>query len=592
MDRTYRGKYTVLGGNPRLASYIGCQACVSFWPHLCYNAGNMLKNAQEHIARAVSELYDVELEPQVSVPEEQFGDVASNVAMQLAKQVGQPPREIAEQIAERLRENANFNDVSVAGPGFLNIRFADSFLASMLGQPLEETLAGKHIVTEYSDPNVFKVLHVGHLYTSIIGDAIARLYELYGAKVERVNFGGDVGLHVAKAMWGIITHIGGELPEAVEAVPHEELADWIAQRYVEGNAAYESDPDAKAVIVDYNKAIYELHDKDEKDSNFARIYWMCRQACYDYFNAFYDRIGTPFDRYYPESLTAPEGLRVVKEQLGNGVFEISDGAVIFDGEKYGLHKRVFINSNGLPTYEAKDVGLSMLKWQDYHFDESVIITGNDILEYMKVVIKSIEQFAPEPAQRTRHITHGMVKLQGGVKMSSRLGNFIKATDILDMVTAAIGEQGDASTVLAATKYAFLKQSIGQDIWFDVEESIATHGNSGPYLQYAHARARSILNKKEDHGPETHIADLEPGERTLVRKLVEYPAATRKALDELSPHIVCGYLYELAQTFNRFYENNQVIDSEREKARLVLVKHYAEILKSGLNLLGIEATDRM
>lgn len=548
---------------------------------------------QKSIALVVSELFDTTIQPQVSVPEEQFGDVSSNVAMQLAKDLGKSPREIAELIAQKLRENTNFLEVAVAGPGFLNIRFVDSFLASLLTRPLERQLDGKHIVTEYSDPNVFKVLHVGHLYTSIIGDAIARLYELYGARVERVNFGGDVGLHVAKAMWGIIQHIGGELPDVIAEVPESERADWISRRYVEGNTAYESDEEAKKRIVDYNAAIYDLHSSDDRQSPFAQIYWTCRQWCYDYFDAFYARIQTPFDRYYPESLTAPEGLRVVKEQLEKGVYELSDGAVIFDGERYGLHKRVFINSNGLPTYEAKDVGLSMLKWRDYQYDENVIITGNDILEYMKVVIKSIEQFAPEPARRTTHITHGMVKLQGGVKMSSRLGNFIKATDILDMTAEAIGDQGNNSTVLAATKYAFLKQSIGQDIWFDLEESIATHGNSGPYLQYAHARARSIIKKKSSGAQmELSIVDLEPQERSLCRKLAEYHAATHKALDELSPHVVCGYLYELAQTFNRFYENNQVIGHEREAQRLYLVEHYADTLKNGLSLLGIEAPEQM
>jgi len=554
----------------------------------------MLKNVQDSIAQTISSLFGVEIAPQVSIPEEQFGDVSTNIAMQLSKELSKNPRDIAEQIAERLRKNTDFSEVIVAGPGFLNIRLSDNTLLKQLTTSQEKTLAGKHVVAEYSDPNVFKVLHVGHLYTSIIGDAIARLYELYGANVARVNFGGDVGLHVAKAMWGIITHLGGELPDQIRKIAEDERADWISQRYVEGNAAYESGDEAKKLIVDYNKAVYELHNSGEKETPFAQIYWTCRQWCYDYFNAFYARIHTPFDKYYPESLTAPEGLRVVKEQLEKGVYELSDGAVIFDGEKYGLHKRVFINSSGLPTYEAKDVGLSMLKWQDYHFDESVIITGNDILEYMKVVIKSIEQFAPEPAERTKHITHGMVKLQGGVKMSSRLGNFIKATDILDMTAEAIGDQGGEQTVLAAVKYAFLKQSIGQDIWFDVNESIATQGNSGPYLQYAHARARSILRKKEGQAAGEIDVDspLEAEERTLVRKLAEYSVATKKALDDLSPHIVCGYLYELAQTFNRFYESNKVIGSDRETIRLALIFKYAETLKSGLELLGITAPDQM
>ncbi|MFZ2513151.1 MAG: arginine--tRNA ligase, partial [Candidatus Saccharimonadales bacterium] len=305
------------------------------------------------------------------------------------------------------------------------------------------------------------------------------------------------------------------------------------------------------------------------------------------------------------------------------------------GEKFGLHTRVFVNSEGLPTYEAKDVGLSMKKWEDYHFDSSVIITGNDIVEYMKVVLKAIEQFEPNLAQRTRHITHGNVKLAGGVKMSSRKGNFLRAVDVIDEAAAANREatgQENVSTVLAAIKYSFLKNRIGGDIIFDPKESVALEGNSGPYLQYAHARARSILAKyqapstndqtnskseipnahakvetvilndsEESFVPEGDLSTplrsaqddtLQLGERLLTRKLTEYPEVIQKATQELMPHHICTYLYELAQEFNRFYEKNRVIGDDREALRLGLVETYADTLKAGLELLGIHAPERM
>jgi arginyl-tRNA synthetase len=275
------------------------------------------------------------------------------------------------------------------------------------------------------------------------------------------------------------------------------------------------------------------------------------------------------------------------------VYEESDGAIVFNGEKYGLHTRVFINSHGLPTYEAKDVGLIMQKWQDYHFDQSLVITGNDIVEYMKVVLKSIEQFEPELAKRSRHLPHGNVKLAGGVKMSSRKGNVLLALDVLEAARAANREligQDNEQTVLGAVKYAFLKQRIGGDIVYDPKESVSLEGNSGPYLQYAHARARSILKKSDaEHAvPE----NLEPGERSLVRKISEYAEVVDAAVSELMPHHICTYLYELAQVFNRFYEHNRVIGSEREPARLRLVKQYADTLQHGLELLGIQAPERM
>jgi arginyl-tRNA synthetase len=459
------------------------------------------------------------------------------------------------------------------------------------------------VVTEYSDPNPFKVLHAGHLYTSVVGDAISNLFEQAGAEVHRVNFGGDVGLHVGKTMWAILRRLGGENPEKLAEIPAGEHAEWMAAAYVEGTNAYEDDETAKAEIIALNKRVYQLHNDQDHDSPFAQIYWACREWSYEYFDAFYARIGTKFEKYYPESQTAPTGLETVKSHIGD-VYEESNGAIIFDGEKHGLHTRVFINSEGLPTYEAKDVGLIMKKWQDYHFDLSVVITGNDIVEYMKVVLKSIEQFQPELTARSRHLTHGQVKLQGGVKMSSRKGNFLRAVDVLDAAAEAnqkLTGQANEDTVLGAVKYAFLKNRTGGDIIYDPEESVSLEGNSGPYLQYAHARARSILRKADEAGNAGRVSlqeaveggtELQPDERSLVRKLSEASEVIDKAVNEIMPHHICTYLYELAQTFNRFYEKNRVIGDDRQALRLSLVDAYTARLKQGLTLLGIASPEKM
>ena len=577
----------------------------------------MKSELERAVASAVQDLFGIEVLVELTRPEVQFGDFASNVALQLAKQISKSPREIGEEIAEKLRLDERIADVSVAGPGFLNLTLSNSALFASLNKTLGRPLQGHTIVTEYSDPNPFKVLHAGHLYTSIVGDAISNILQHAGARVHRVNFGGDVGLHVGKTMWAITRELGGENPEGLAGIPASERSEWMARCYVTGTNAYEDDEAARGEIIALNKRVYQLHTDADHDSPFAQIYWTCRQWSYDYFNAFYTRIGSGFERYYPESQTAPVGLVAVKEQLARGVFTESDGAVVFDGEKYGLHTRVFINSEGLPTYEAKDVGLSLKKWEDYHFDQSVIITGNDIVEYMKVVLKAIEQFEPNLAQRTRHMTHGNVKLAGGVKMSSRKGNFLRAVDVLDAAAEAnrqaTGSESE-STVLAAIKYSFLKNRIGGDIIFIPEESVALEGNSGPYLQYAHARARSILAKssssvilseveessdtQEDlstsplHSGSAQDDKLQPEERLLVRKLTEYPEVVARATTELMPHHVCTYLYELAQEFNRFYENNRVIGDDRQQLRLGLVESYADTLKEGLALLGIHAPERM
>ena len=547
------------------------------------------------LAATVQELFNVETRIDLSRPESQFGDYATNVALQLAKQVGKNPREVAEQIIANLRERLGdtVREISIAGPGFINVFMSDTSLWKAVDAKPATPLSGQNVVTEYSDPNPFKVLHAGHIYTSIVGDAISNLLEHAGAEVHRVNFGGDVGLHVGKTMWAILQELNGEYPEKLKDIPEDGRSEWLATCYVRGTAAYEDDESAKASIIELNKRVYQLFDTNDHDSSFAQIYWTCRQWSYDYFNAFYDRIGTKFEKYYPESVTAPIGLRTVKEELAKGVYEESNGAVVFNGEKYGLHTRVFINSHGLPTYEAKDVGLIMAKWQDYHFDKSVVITGNDIIEYMKVVLKSIEQFAPELAQRSVHLTHGNVKLAGGVKMSSRKGNIFRAVDVLNAAADANREstgRNDEQAELGAVKYAFLKQRIGADIIYDPKESVSLEGNSGPYLQYAHARARSILTKAVIE--QADLPELQDDERNLLRKLSEYVEIVDRATTELLPHHICTYLYELAQEFNRFYERNRVVGDERQNVRLQLVQRYADILKSGLGLLGITAPERM
>lgn len=541
----------------------------------------------------VKELFTVDVDVLLTRTDEQFGDYATNVALQLSKQVGKNPREIAQAIADKLAHES-IQKVEIAGPGFINVTLSDALLIEQLQKEPSKKWQGKTVVTEYSDPNPFKPLHAGHLYTTLVGDSVARLFEAAGAKVVRINYGGDVGLHVGKSMWAIVKHLGGELPEKLNDIPENDRAAWMGARYVEGNNAYEDDESVKAEIVATNKRVYQLHAENDHDSPFAQIYWTCRTWSYGYFETLYSELQVhPFDRVIPESEVTPLGIKTVREQLEKGVYKESDGAIVFEGEPHGLHTRVFINSEGLPTYEAKDVGLMLTKWQDYHYDLSYYITANEQAQYFQVMFKSIEQFLPEAATKAVSMTHGTVKLAGGVKMSSRKGNIVSALDIIDAAHQAGKDSGRAvneEATLAAIKYAFAKSRIGGDIIYDPKESIALEGNSGPYLQYAHARARSILSKS--NAQNQAIQDLTPGERTLVRKLAEYSEAIDKATADLMPHHICTYLFELAQAFNRFYENNRVIGDERESQRRTLVELYADVLKNGLGLLGIHAPDRM
>lgn len=551
------------------------------------------------IARIVKNLYDVDVDVEMTRPEAQFGDWATNVALQLAKPLGKNPREIAEEIAEALRVAGEYADVTVAGPGFINITLGESALLAAIRQEPARVYDGHTIVFEYSCPNAFKELHTGHLYQTVFGDIASRLMLVGGARLQRTSFGGDVGLHVAKCLWGMREELGGEHPEKLATVV---VADpfarsrWISSCYVRGAKAYEEDAVVKAAIDELNKTIYEFHSANDHESNLAKIYWTTRQWSYDYFDAFYQLIDVEKLRYYPESETAVVGMKVIGEQLEKGTLKESDGAVVFEGdESQHLHTRVFVTSKGLPTYETKDIGVIWMEKEDYDFAHRYLLTGNDQKEYMRVVFAAAETFRPELKGTMTHLTNGTVKFADGKKMSSRLGNVTRALDVIDSVREKVRELVTDETLiepvtLGAIKYAFARYKLGGDIAFDVEETVSLQGNSGPYLQYAHARARSILTKVTTGWQ--YPSTVHEEDRSLMRKLSEYHEIVELAARALEPHHICNYLFELAQEFNRYYEKSQVVGSDKEAHRAGLVAVYADTLAAGLTVLGIHAPERM
>lgn len=602
-----------------------------------------MEKIRELLKSAILALYDIETEVDlVEAPKETGADFATNLAMGLVKSLKRNPMEVAEEIRVRVLEldeqEKSISEIEIARPGFINIKLSDGFYSQELEKYQKDFLKNisqneylnKTVICEFSDPNPFKILHVGHLYTSMVGDAISRIVEFAGGNVIRANFGGDVGLHVAKNMYALLKH----KDEISDLMTVSEKTELLSKTYVEGSTAYEEDEEAKKKIIEINKKVYEIAEAGESvitdleelvedgksaqenldELELAKIYYWGRKASYQYFEDFYNRIGVKFDRYYPESTVVAKGLEMVTKGLSDGVYEESDGAVVFKGEKYGLHTRVFINKNGLPTYEAKDIGLIFTKWEDYHFDKSIIITGNDIIDYMKVVLKSVEQYAPELPERTLHITHGQVKLPGREKMSSRKGNFLKAIDVIDLISGELvkvqeevsrnkGEgmsSGvDPKILFGAIRYTFLKYKVGGDIIFDVKESVSMTGNSGPYLQYSAVRAQKVLGKilesqveKLNKKVEQKDWILEGSEKNLIKKIMQYKKVLDEVVDELSPSKLCTYLYEIAQDFSRFYENVQVVGSEFEVERGVIVLAYLKVLTHGLSILGIEIPEKM
>ncbi|HEY4510472.1 MAG TPA: arginine--tRNA ligase, partial [Candidatus Paceibacterota bacterium] len=311
----------------------------------------IIKNALTHFSIQNTE---VNLEPTEDL---EHGDYSTNVALRYAKELGQSPLKLAEKIVSEFLKNKpeGVEKVDIAGPGFINFYLSPEVLRKNIETIIKNgeaygkntNLKGQKVMVEYTDPNPFKEFHIGHLMSNAIGESISRIIEVNGAEVKRANYQGDVGMHVAKAIWGVVKS---------EEKDYESIRLW-GEAYVSGARAYEENEESKKEILEINKKIY-----DHSDEEINAIYDKGRKASLDHFEDLYRKLGTKFDFYFFESETGDFGKKIVEENIGK-IFEKSDGAIIFPGEKHGLHTRVFINSEGLPTYEAKELGLAKIKYE-------------------------------------------------------------------------------------------------------------------------------------------------------------------------------------------------------------------------------------
>jgi arginyl-tRNA synthetase len=552
---------------------------------------NQLRTA---VNLAVEELFKVQLNAEIAFTDEIFGDYSTNVALQLAQKLNQPAHEIARLLQPVLAKKLEHivDQVDTAEAGFINFRLNDKELIRLSVEAVGYTPKNYHdqtVVIETNNPNPFKDLHIGHAYNSIVADTLANVLEKAGGQVHRVSYHGDVGLHVGKSMWAILKTIDGDINK-LHAVAQEDRPGFLSQKYGEGAHAYETDESAKVEIENLANQSFEL-----SDDLYRQVYEICKDWSVQYFDTTFALMGSrPVERRYMEREVDPAGRSIVEANLGT-IFQKSDGAVIFPGENYGLHTRVFINSRGKTLYEARDLGLIQLKTNDFHPDSSFIITAAEQKDYFEVVLRAADLCLPEQAGKTHNIPTGTVKLPSG-KMSSRSGDVVNIAWLFDELTDALKKRGatDSSLhdgLIGALRYTMLKTHIGSDIVFDINEAISLDGNSGPYLQYAHARARSVLDKSTIEAA-TGSDKLEKNERSLARKISQYPDILDNASADLMPHLVCNYLYELAQEFNKFYEVDRIIGDSREAIRLELVQNYAQLLKNGLILLGIPAPERL
>ncbi len=529
-----------------------------------------------------------------------YGDYSTNIAMVCAKKLGKNPRELAQEFVTALDGKiSRVAKIDIAGAGFINFHLDRNFFSEKIAGILNagdvwgknESLTGKKIIVEYTDPNPFKEFHVGHLFTNAVGESIARLFMASGADVKRVNYQGDVGLHVAHAIWGM-QKLGHDMEGNFTARD-------LGRAYTLGANAYKEDPSAQVEIREINKKVYE-----RSDESINALYDKGREVSLAYFETIYAIVDTQFDEYFFESDTGPKGKEIIVSN--QDIFPESDGARIFDGEKYGLHTRVFLNKEGLPTYEAKELALAKVKEERLGtYDLSVIATANEISEYFKVLKKAMSFVYPELETKTEHVGHGTVRLSTG-KMSSRTGDVIPAIDFIDEVADTAMAKMDAGgktapeeslardIAMGAIKYATLRGSIRQDSIFDKEKALSFEGDSGPYLQYTHARILSTETKAREAGilSDTKTAPETPYE--IERLVYRFPEVMLQAQIERAPHHVTGFLTELAGAFNTFYAHEKIADTEDVHApyKLSLASAVRITIKNGLWALGIKAPDRM
>ena len=570
----------------------------------------MKNEIKKIIEKAIKDLSEESLDFSVEVPSDKnHGDYSTNVALILAKKTNKNPVETANLIKEKLENIATlkhnlFKKVEVADPGFINFFIADKFFIDNLKRINKnygkgEELKNQKVMIDYTDPNILKEFHIGHLLSNSIGESLSRIFEFQGAKVKRVCYQSDVGISVAKAVWGILQN-KNNFPK--DSAKFSEKIKFLADAYVLGSEKYEADENVKKEIIELNKKIFTHSDKEIND-----FYDKGKKWSLEHFDEIYKKLGTKFDYLIFESQVADLGKKIVANGLQKGIFEEGEnGAVIFKGEKYGLHTRVFVNSEGLPTYEAKDLGLAEIKYKKYAYDKSVIITGNEVNEYFKVMLCAMSQINPNLAEKTKHIGHGMLRLPEG-KMSSRTGKVITGESLINKVEELVKEkiktrelsekeklEISEKVAIGAIKYSILKQSIGSDIIYDFDKSISFEGDSGPYLQYAYTRAESVLRKAKAEGVKPSFKKV-PAEISQFEKQMSYfPETVLKASEAFQPHFLVLYLTELASEFNNYYAKNKIVDKKNEFSvyRVALTNAFATIMKNGMWMLGIETLEKM
>lgn len=587
----------------------------------------------EAVAKAVKELYGVDAAPSSITPQTTRKDFEGNLTIVVfpwVKAARKAPEAVGKEIGDWLVENEPAVDRYNVVKGFLNLVIEPTFWSSVLQHILEtkdygtvtSTEESPLVMIEYSSPNTNKPLHLGHVRNILLGDSLSRILGACGNRVVRTNIVNDRGIHICKSMlawqkWG-----DGVTPEKAGKKGDHLIGDFYVLFDKHFKAEVKelmekgmSEDEAKNASPLMAEAREMLRRWEAKDPEIRSLWEMMNSWVYAGFDETYDRMGVGFDKIYYESSTYLKGKEKVLEGLKKGLmYRKDDGSVWADLTSDGLDHKLLLRSDGTSVYMTQDIGTAQMRFADYPIDRMIYVVGNEQNYHFQVLSLLLDRLGFQWGKDLVHFSYGMVELPEG-KMKSREGTVVDADDLMDeMVTTAravSGERGQLEGAseeevkditemvgLGALKYFLLKVDPRKNMTFNPKESIDFNGNTGPFIQYTHARIRSVLRKAADEGFTTgEFITVAPGEReiALIQRLADYPSTVAEAGNSLSPALIANYVYELAKEYNQFYHDCSILkesDESKRSLRLALSETTARTIASAMGLLGIRVPDRM
>lgn len=587
------------------------------------------------VKAAVSALYGIEADDksvQLSATRKEFEGDLTLVVFPFLKASKKKPEETAQEIGDYLVANASEVEKFNVVKGFLNMVIKKGHWVSALNNILADDNFGKKTPTaesplymvEYSSPNTNKPLHLGHVRNNLLGSSLCRILEACGLRVVKTNIVNDRGIHICKSMLAWKLFGNGETPENSGKKGDHLVGDYYVKfdkeyraQAKELMAQGQSEEDAKKnapLMVEAQQMLKKWEDGDKE----VRALWeMMNNWVYAGFDETYKRMGVSFDKIYYESQTYLDGKAKVNEGLEKGVFyRREDGSVWADLTKDGLDEKLLLRADGTSVYMTQDIGTAQQRFRDYDISRMIYVVGNEQNYHFQVLSILLDRLGFKWGKDLVHFSYGMVELPEG-KMKSREGTVVDADDLMDkmvedakQMSLELGKLQDCSEAevdevaricgLGALKYFILKVDPRKNMMFDPKESIDFNGNTGPFIQYTHARICSVLRKAAEMGitlPNKLNEDLQISdtEGVLIQALASYPDVVAQAGKEFSPALIANYIYDLVKQFNSFYHDFSILKEENEDVRafrLLLSKSVAKVVKSGMGLLGIEVPERM